>query len=81
MKTLEALLTRISNPHLSEPHPSSENMKLVFQAALRAPDHAWLRPWRFIEITGEGRKKLGEAFIRSAKKKEMLMRKCKKNFL
>ena len=45
-------------------------MKDVYQAALRAPDHAWLRPWKFIEITGDSRKKLAQAFIDSTKKTE-----------
>jgi nitroreductase len=69
MKTLDALLTRISNPYLAEPIPSKENMSLVYQSALRAPDHAWLRPWRFIEITGSSRSKLAKAFLKSAEKK------------
>jgi nitroreductase len=43
-------------------------MELAYQAAFRAPDHSWLRPWRFIEITGNGRNKLGEIFLNSAKK-------------
>lgn len=68
MKTLDALLTRISNPNLSEPHPSKEDMEIVYQSALRAPDHAWLRPWRFIEVTGKGRSKLADIFINTAKK-------------
>lgn len=68
METIETLLNRVSIPKLSEPMPSKEQMKIVYQAALRAPDHAWLRPWRFIESSGAGREKLGEAFVRSAKK-------------
>ena len=66
METLVALHSRNSVTSLSEPVPTQEEMKKVFQAALRAPDHAWLRPWKFIQVTGEGRKKLGEAFLRTA---------------
>ena len=66
METLEALLTRNSVTSLSEPIPTQEEMEVVFQAALRAPDHAWLRPWKFIQVTGEGRKKLGDAFVQTA---------------
>jgi nitroreductase len=66
METLEALHSRNSVTSLSEPVPTPEEMKMVFQAALRAPDHAWLRPWKFIQVTGEGRKKLGDAFLRTA---------------
>ncbi len=66
METLEALHSSNSVTSLSEAVPTPEEMKMVFQAALRAPDHAWLRPWKFIQVTGEGRKKLGDAFLRTA---------------
>ena len=70
METMHTLLSRRSISKLKEPHPSKEEMADVYQAALRAPDHSWLRPWRFIEITGESRNKLGRAFIDSTKKTE-----------
>ena len=70
METMKALLSRRSISKLTTPHPSKDEMKDVYQAALRAPDHAWLRPWKFIEITGDSRKKLAQAFIASTKKTE-----------
>tara|TARA_B100001287_G_C22456537_1_gene423033 strand:+ start:119 stop:682 length:564 start_codon:yes stop_codon:yes gene_type:complete len=70
METMKALLSRRSISKLTLPHPSKDEMKDVYQAALRAPDHAWLRPWKFIEITGDSRKKLAQAFIASTKKTE-----------
>ena len=72
MNTIDALLTRVSNPYLAEPFPSKKKMDVVYQSAFRAPDHAWLRPWRFIEITGDGRLKLAKAFVKSASKNEKL---------
>ena len=72
METMKTLLSRRSISKLTGPHPSKEEMQDVYQAALRAPDHSWLRPWKFIEITGESRKKLGQAFINSTKKIEEL---------
>ena len=68
METINALLTRRSISQLEDPIPSKEQMELVYQSALRAPDHSWLRPWRFIEVTGEGRAKLAQAFINIEKK-------------
>ena len=59
---LENILSRNSPRELSEPIPSSEEMELVYKAALRAPDHAWQRPSRFIEITGRGLEKLSKIF-------------------
>ena len=72
METMNALLSRRSISKLSSPHPSKEEMKEVYQAALRAPDHSWLRPWRFIEVTGDSRNKLGKLFVSTIKKYEEL---------
>jgi len=72
METMKTLLSRRSISKLTSPHPSNLEMKDVYQAALRAPDHAWLRPWKFIEITGESRNKLGQAFVNCARKTEEL---------
>ncbi|MFT6757832.1 MAG: nitroreductase [Chitinophagales bacterium] len=63
MDAIEALLTRNSSPKLCEPAPSQEQMETVFQAALRAPDHARLRPWRYAVISGDARNQLGELFV------------------
>jgi nitroreductase len=52
---LHFLQQRNSASRLTEPAPSAAQLKDIFRAALRAPDHAWLRPWRFITIAGERR--------------------------
>tara|TARA_B100000575_G_scaffold293715_1_gene306020 strand:- start:3562 stop:4125 length:564 start_codon:yes stop_codon:yes gene_type:complete len=72
METMKTLLSRRSISKLTYPHPSKDEMQDVYQAALRAPDHSWLRPWKFIEITGESRNKLGDAFVASTRKIEEL---------
>ncbi len=72
METMKSLLSRRSISKLTDPHPSKEVMENVYQAALRAPDHSWLRPWRFIEVVGDSRNKLAKAFINSLKKFEDL---------
>ncbi|RPG43307.1 MAG: nitroreductase [Gammaproteobacteria bacterium TMED112] len=64
---LNNILYRNSHRSLTEPAPTEKEMGLVFQAALRAPDHAWLRPSSFIEIQGDGLKKLSNAFVSYAK--------------
>ena len=66
MDAIEALTGRVSVPRLVEPAPSSEQLETLFQAALRAPDHAMLRPWRFVTITGASRERLGELYARAA---------------
>ena len=67
MDAIKNILSRNSISKLTEPHPSSEEMDLVYKAALRAPDHAWLRPSQFIEITGNGLDKLSKIFEKYAK--------------
>ena len=47
MDALTALHTRNSAPSLVDPAPGPEAREAIFTAALRAPDHARLRPWRF----------------------------------
>lgn len=65
MDILEALITRTSQGALTEPVPSHDVLKQAFQAALRAPDHRMLRPWRYLVIQGEARQRLGECFLQA----------------
>ena len=53
MDALNNILNRVSARELSIPHPTKDEMDLVYKAALRAPDHAWLRPSSFIEVSGD----------------------------
>jgi len=69
MNAIEALLQRSSMPRLEEPAPSDAELDLIFKAALRAADHALLRPWRFLVIRGDSRRKLGELFVQAALEK------------
>tara|TARA_R110002110_G_scaffold3754_1_gene19495 strand:- start:15769 stop:16326 length:558 start_codon:yes stop_codon:yes gene_type:complete len=57
---LAFLQTRNSAPKLIEPAPSAEEMQAMYKVAMRAPDHAWLHPWRFIAIAGDRREALGQ---------------------
>jgi len=57
---LELLLNRRSNPKLVEPAPSEDELNLMLQTCLRAPDHAGLKPWHYVVIQGDGREKLGK---------------------
>ena len=42
-------------------------MSEVYKGALRAPDHAWLRPWKFIEVRRDGRERLAKIFLETGK--------------
>lgn len=65
MDTLNALFTRTSHGALTEPTPNSDVLNQAFQAALRAPDHRMLRPWRYLVIEGEARQRLGEYYLQA----------------
>ena len=67
MDAITLLTTRQSCPRLTEPAPSGEALEIIKRAALRAPDHGALRPWRFIIAQGKhalGR--LGDIFAEAA---------------
>ena len=56
----ETICQRQSIGHLVAPAPNRTQLELAFEAALTAPDHHRLHPWRFIVIEGEQRAALGE---------------------
>ncbi len=57
---LQFLQQRNSAPKLTAPAPAGDALNHIFKAALRAPDHARLRPWRFLTVAGSRRSALGE---------------------
>ncbi|MDY6841741.1 MAG: nitroreductase family protein [Pseudomonadota bacterium] len=60
--TTDFLLNRSSEPRLKSPAPDRTTLDRAFSCAARAPDHALLRPWRYLVIEGEGLEALGELF-------------------
>jgi len=66
---MSLLHNRNSTATLSEPAPDEQQLAAMVQAACRAPDHAWLRPWRFLTIEGDSRKSLGAIFANAATKR------------
>ncbi len=71
MDALELLLSRQSQPRLQAPAPCGIELENIKKAALRAPDHAGLRPWRFIVCEGNGLRKLGEILEQAAIESDM----------
>lgn len=61
MNTLEALTSRRSPLALGPEAPPQEVVRRALEAALCAPDHGKLRPWRFLVLEGPQREQLGEA--------------------
>lgn len=60
---IDFLLNRASEPRLEAPAPNTSTLDQAFACAARAPDHALLRPWRYLVIEGEGLNALGELFV------------------
>ena len=67
---LDLLMSRQSQWPLVGPAPLKDELDLVLDAALRAPDHGQLQPWRFVLIRGEARHALGEVFAQAAKARD-----------
>src|SRR2546429_7097 len=60
VEAIEALRARVSGTTLIEPGPDELELHSILSAAVRAPDHGRLRPWRFTVLRGAARHRLGE---------------------
>ncbi len=67
MDAIKNITERVSYKKLLKPFPNKDEMKLVYKAALRAPDHRNLKPSNFIEVTGKSLIKLSDIFFNYAK--------------
>lgn len=64
MNALTQLIqNRNSANKLTEPAPDQSVLNQAFKAALRAPDHAGLKPWRFITFTGDSRNHIADLLV------------------
>src|SRR5678815_3849000 len=60
MDALQALLSRISPARLAPDEPDPVMIEQILAAGLRAADHGRLRPWRFLVVRGDARRRFGE---------------------
>lgn len=60
---LNLLLTRASAARFEAPAPTRAEIDLMLRAAVTAADHGRIRPWRFIVMEGEGRKRLSNLMV------------------
>lgn len=72
MDAIAALLGRASVParQLDEPAPAGADLDTILQAAVRAPDHGALRPWRFLLVRGPARARLGDVLAEAFARRE-----------
>ena len=69
MEAIEALTTRVSGGALVDPAPDELELHSILSAAIRAPDHGQLRPWRFTVVRGTARQRLGELMATAYKRR------------
>ena len=69
MDLIEGLSSRATAKTYGDTAPSREQLTQVLQAAVHAPDHGRLRPWRFMVIEGDQRQKFGELLAATAKRR------------
>lgn len=70
MDALDALTTRRSPAQFAEPAPDDETLAEILRTAMRAPDHGKLKPWRFIVLRGDARKRFGDVMAEAMKRRE-----------
>jgi nitroreductase len=68
MNALEMLLSRRSIPAqcLTEPGPDAGQLAVAFDAAMRAPDHGRMQPWRFKLVRGSAKSKFCDVLVEAA---------------
>lgn len=65
MDVLEAIHTRHSLGKVKPDPVPRELVEKILEAAVQAPNHYKVRPWRFVVLTGEGLKRLGDVMAAS----------------
>jgi nitroreductase len=65
MDIFEAIHTRHSQAKVKPDPVPPEMIEKLLDAAVQAPNHYKVRPWRFVVLTGEGRDKLGAVMAAS----------------
>lgn len=65
MELFEAIYTRQTQGKVKPDPLPREIIEKLLGAAVQAPNHYKVRPWRFVVLTGEGRKRLGEVMAAS----------------
>lgn len=64
MTTIKLMKTRGSTPWrvLGEPGPNDDEIRDFLAAAVTVPDHGAIRPWRFLLVRGDARRRMAEIF-------------------
>ncbi len=69
MNTLEDIFTRHSMSKVKPDPVPREMIEKLLAAAVQAPNHFRVRPWRFVVLTGEARNRLGDVMAQAYRKR------------
>ena len=69
MNAIETILTRHSVAKVSPDALPRATVEKLLHAAVQAPNHYRVRPWRFVVLSGKSREALGEVMAQSLKKR------------
>jgi len=65
MEIFEAIHGRLTIKNVKQDALPRGMIEKLLSAAVQAPNHHKVRPWRFVVLTGDGRKKLGDVMAAS----------------
>ena len=65
MDVFEAIYNRHSQKKVKQDSVPREVIEKLLHAAVQAPNHYKVRPWRFVVLTGEARSRLGDVMASS----------------
>jgi nitroreductase len=68
MDAIDAILSRVSSVKLVAPGPDAAQLDVILKAAVSAPDHGRIKPWRFAVLNGDARAPIADAFERACLK-------------
>lgn len=63
---LNAIHRRRSIGNLSLPMPNDDELQMILEAAIVAPDHKQLKPWQFWVLTGDALNDFGQVLLSAA---------------
>ncbi|MBI2975879.1 MAG: nitroreductase [Chloroflexi bacterium] len=69
MELCDAIHTRLSIGKVKPDPVPRELIEKMLSAAVQAPNHHKVRPWRFVVLTGQARERLGDVFAASFRKR------------
>lgn len=69
MELFEAIYLRQSTGKVKPDPVPREWVEKMLAAAVQAPNHYHVRPWRFVVLTSAGRERLGEVMAQSVKRR------------